>query len=157
MSKTFVAVLVLSAMALALIGCGGSDEGAATEPAATTSPAAESPAEEEAPSGQWTTVATLSSTDPTDDIGALVSEQFTTSDEIRLVLDMPEGGDIDGVVGAVIPADEDVSIESVAQGEAVTLPASVPEQVISGLDGAYVFVVTVPTTKAWSVEIQTRP
>lgn len=150
MRRTFVG-LFAAALAVALIGCGSADDGTATQSPAATTPAAESPAAE-----TWTTVTTLSSTDPTNDMGLLVSEEFTASGDVQLVLDMPEGEETDGVIAAFLPADEPITVEAGAQAESVALPVGLPPQVVSGLDGSYVLLVTPSTTKAWSVEIQTK-
>lgn len=152
MRGTFVG-LAVAILALVVIGCGSSGEGSATQSPTVASPATESPT-----TATWTTLTTLRSTDPTNDMGLLVSEEFTVSGDVQLVLDMPEGKETDGVIAAVFPADEPITVEASAKAPSVALPVGVPTQVISGLDGTYVVLLTLGTTKgAWSVEIQTRP
>lgn len=147
-------VLALGAMlSLALVGCGGSD-GAAEESPASTTPAAESPAAE-SPAGEWTTIATLTSDDPTNDLGLHVSEEFTVTGEAQLVLDMPDGGDMDGVIAALMVAGEPFTAEAGAQAPSATLAGALPSQVLSDLDGSYVLLVTPTSDKAWTVEVQT--
>jgi len=162
MSRMSIGVVALAISALALFGCGGADEGTATEsPGGGTpsagSPAAESPVAEATTSGAWTTLTTLSSTDPVNETGLLVSEEFTAAGEVRVVLDMPGGEELSGVVGTLIPAGAEVTVDAASEGEPVTVAAAAPKQVISGLDGAYVLVVSVSTGDAWSVDIQTKP
>lgn len=90
-----------------------------------------------------------------------MSDPFTAAGEAQLVLDMPDGGELDGVIVGIIPADKATSLsallEAVQEGIVVTLPATLPTRAISGLDGTYVLVNSVPQTVAWSVELQTRP
>jgi hypothetical protein len=152
---TVVAVLIL-----ALAGCGGSDDGSAAESPAAATPAAASPAAEspaaESPAAGWTTVATLTSTDATNDMGLHVSEEFTVSGDAQLVLDMPHGGDMDGVIAALLEAGEPITAEAGAAAPSATLAGAFPEQVVSGLDGSYVLLVTPTSGKAWSVEVQTQ-
>lgn len=73
---------------------------------------------------------------------------------------MPDAGQLDGVIVAIIPADKatDASalMGAIQDGEVVTLPAAVPTQEVSGLDGTYVLVNSIPTSAAWSLELQTR-
>ena len=155
MRRMFVWLALAAILALALVGCGGSDGGAAEESPAATTPAAESsPAEE--PAAEWTTVATLSSTDPTNDMDLHVSEEFTVSGDAQLVLDMPDGGDTDGVIAAIQKAGEPITVEAGAEAESAALAGAMPTQVVSGLDGSYVLLVTPASTKAWSVEVQTQ-
>jgi len=160
MSRKSIVVVALVVLASALAGCGGSDEGAAAAetsaaPAAPVSPA-ESPTVEDAGAGAWTTLTTLTSTDPANAIGVLVSEEFTVSGEVRVVLETSGGDDMDGVVGLIMPASAEVTVDAAAEGEPVTLAAAAPKQVVSGLDGACVLVVSVSTGTDWSVAIQTR-
>lgn len=154
-----VAVLVAAALVAVLAGCGDSGGGTAAESSATpaTTPAAESPAAESPTSDEWTTAVTIRSSDPLNDMGLLVSDEFTVTGEARFVLDMPDGGDTDGVIAALFPADQEITVAAAAEAETVTLPAAFPEQVVEGLDGTYVVLMTVPTTKDWSLEVQTRP
>ncbi len=162
MRRTFVVVLGVAALAVALLGCGSSDDGTATEtPAATTpaaeSPAAESPAAESPTADGWTTVTTLRSDDPTNEIGALVSEAFTVTGEVRLVLDMPDGEDAEGLIAAILPAGEEITVDLVRESESVPVAVVLPDPTVDGLDGSYVVLATPSTDKAWSLEIQTKP
>jgi hypothetical protein len=161
MRRLLIGSVVAAVIALTLIGCGGSDEGAATQSPAATTPAAESPAAEspaaESPAAAWTTVATLRSTDPTDDMGLHVSEEFAVSGDVQLVLDMPEGDEMEGVIAAFLPAGEPITVEAGANAESAALAVGLPTQVVGGLDGSYVLLVTASTDKAWSVEVQTQP
>lgn len=159
-----VAVLAAVALIAALAGCGDSGGGAATEPSVTPdttpaveSPAAESPAAESPASGEWVTVTTLRSDDPTTDIGFLLSEEFTVTGDVRLVLDVPEGEDTDGLIAAILPAGEEITVELAQESESRPLAVIVPEATVEGLDGSYVVLATPSTDKAWSLEIQTRP
>jgi hypothetical protein len=154
--RRMYAVLALVAMlSLALVGCGGSDGGAAEESPAATTPAAESPAAE-SPAGEWTTISTLTSDDPTNDMGLHVGEEFTVTGDAQLVLDMPDGGDMDGVIAALMVAGEPFTAEAGAQAPSATLAGALPSQVLSGLDGSYVLLVTPTSDKAWTVEVQTQ-
>jgi len=156
MRRMLFGSVVVAVIALTLIGCGGSDEGGATQSPAATTPAAESPAAE-SPAATWTTVATLRSTDPANDMGLHVSEEFAVSGDAQLVLDMPEGEEVEGVIAAFLPAGEPITVEAGANAESAALAVGLPTQVVSGLDGSYVLLVTPSTTKAWSVEVQTQP
>jgi hypothetical protein len=154
LSIVVVALVVLASSVLA--ACGSSDEGAATEtPVATVAPA-ESAAAEAAPAGTWTTLTTLTSTDPANEIGVLVSGEFTASGDVRVVLDVAGGDELSGVVGTIIPAGAEVSVDAATEGESVTVAAAAPKQVIRGLDGTYVLVVSVSTGEQWSLAIQTK-
>lgn len=148
-----VAVVVGASL---LAGCGGSDEGAATENPAATAAATGSPVAEDAPTGTWTTVTTLKATDPANAIGILVSEEFAVRGDVRVVLKASDGGEADGVVGTIMPASAEITVDAAAEGEPVTVAKAAPKQVIAGLDGTYVFVVSVSTGTAWTVDIQTR-
>jgi hypothetical protein len=156
MRRFCIVLAAVAIVSLAIIGCGSSDDGAAGEtPAAGTSATT-------APAGDaWTTVATMRSSDPQDMEGILISEPFTATGDVRLVLDMPKGGKVDGVIGVIIPADKSADAQSILgaipDGASVTLIPSSPTKVVSGLDGTYVFVNSVPTAKAWSLDLQTRP
>jgi len=155
MRRAYVGLVLVAILTLALVGCGGSDGGTADEsPAATTPPAESSPSE--SPESEWTTVASLSSTDPTNDMDLHVSEEFTVSGDVQLVLDMPDAGDTDGVIAAFLPAGEPITVEAGAKAESASLVGALPAQVVSGLDGDYVLLVTPSTTKAWTVEVQTQ-
>lgn len=155
MRRTYVWLAVVVVLTVALAGCGGSDGGAAAESPAASTTAAESPAAE-SPSGEWTTVATLTSTDATDDKGLHVSEEFTVSGDAQLVLDMPDGGDMDGVIAALLKAGEPITAEAGAAAPSATLAGAIPTEVLSDLDGSYVLLVTPTSDKAWSVEVQTQ-
>jgi hypothetical protein len=167
MRRTFVVVLGVAALAVALLGCGSSDDGAATETPAATTPAAESPAAESPAAASpaaassaadgWTTVTTLRSDDPTNEIGALVSEAFTVTGEVRLVLDMPDGEDAEGLIAAILPAGEEITVDLVRESESVPVAVVLPDPTVDGLDGSYVVLATPSTDKAWSLEIQTKP
>ncbi len=150
-------LVALAISALALFGCGGADEGSATEPPAGGAPVAESPAAEATSSGAWTTLTTLRSTDPANETGLLVSEEFTAAGDVRIVLDTSGAGELAGVVGTLLPADAAVTVDAASEGEPVTVAAGAPKQVIAGLDGTYVLVVSVSAGDAWSVAIQTKP
>ena len=93
--------------------------------------------------------------------GILVSQPFTASGEVQVVLDMPDAGDIDGVIVAFVEADKltDVTalLDAVQDAVVVVVPAAAPVQTAPGLDGTYVLVNSVPTSTAWSLEVQTRP
>jgi hypothetical protein len=155
MRRTYAVLALVAMLSLALMGCGGSDGGGAEELPAATTPAAESPAAEDA-AGEWTTVATLTSDDPTDDMGLHVSEEFTVSGDAQLVLDMPDGGDADGVIAALMVAGEPITPEAGAQAPSAVLAGARPSEVLSGLDGSYVLLVTPTSDKAWTVEVQTQ-
>lgn len=145
----FVSLLVV-VMALVAAGCGGSDE-----PAAEETPAAE-PATE-APAGDtWTTVTTLRSTDPPNNIDLLVSEPFEASGDVQLVLDMPGAGGMDGVISVIIPEADTVELDAVTDGEAVILSGAQKSEIVSGFDGSYMLVVAVPGEKQWAIEVQTQ-
>ncbi len=170
-------LIALTIVTLTTVGCGGSgEEITATTVSPETSTTQVAPAEtsttqaavktsttQAAADDEWVTVATLSSTDaPWQDMeGLLMSDPFTAAGEAQLVLDMPDGGELDGVIVGIIPADKATSLsallEAVQEGIVVTLPATLPTRAISGLDGTYVLVNSVPQTVAWSVELQTRP
>ena len=150
MRRTYVVLTLVVILALALVGCGGSDGDSAAESPAATTPAAESS------STEWTTVTTLTSTDPTNDMDLHVSEEFTVSGDVQLVLDMPDGGDVDGVIAAFLPAGEPITVEAGAKAESAALAGALPTQIVTGLDGDYVLLVTPSTDKAWSVEVQTQ-
>jgi hypothetical protein len=168
---------------LTIVGCASSDDGVAEEtPAAETSAtqtsATQAPATQtsvtqapatqtsvtQAPTGdEWTTIVTLRSTDsPWQGMdGILISEPFTVTGEAQVVLNMPDAGELDGVIVAIIPADKatDVTalIAAIQEGVVLTLIAAAPTKAVSGLDGTYVLVNSVPESKAWSLELQTRP
>ncbi len=162
MRRTFVGLLGVVILAAALLGCGSPDDGTATESPAATTPTAEAsatetPAAESPAADGWTTATTLRSDDPTNEIGALVSQEFTVTGEARLVLDVPGGEDTDGLLASVLPAGEEITIDLIRESESTPLAVVLPEKTITGLDGSYVVMVTPTTDKAWSLEIQTRP
>jgi ABC-type glycerol-3-phosphate transport system substrate-binding protein len=150
MRRLFFVSLLVVVMALVAAGCGGSDE-----PAAEETPAAE-PATE-APAGDtWTTVTTLRSTDPPNDMGILVSEPFEASGDVQLVLDMPGAGGMDGVISVIIPEAGTVELDAVTAAESIILSGAQESQIVSGFDGAYTLVVAVPAEKEWAIEVQTQ-
>ena len=138
---------------LMLVGCPGAADRRGTEDSETAS------IQENADEG-WTTVATLRSNDPTfqelDNI--LVSEAFTATGDVRIVMQMPEAGRVDGVVGVIMAADKATDVRTLLQGiregVAVTVIGAAPQQVVSDLDGSYVFVNAVPAPREWSLEVQ---
>jgi hypothetical protein len=109
----------------------------------------------------WTKATTLSSSDAPGASGVPTSQPFTTSNRVQLVLDVPSGGALDGVVGSIVPADQaaDTSslLKALKDAESVVLSKAKSTLVVSGLNGSYVLVLTPPATKEWSVEIQTAP
>ena len=110
----------------------------------------------------WTTVATLRSSDPPfqnlDNI--LVSDPFTVTGDVRVVMQMPDAGRVDGVVGVIMPADKAIDgqtlLRGAREGVAVTIIGAAPLQLVSDLDGTYVFVNAVPAPRAWSLEVQVK-
>ena len=154
MRRTCVWLALVAMLALVLVGCGGSDDGAAEEPSAATTPA-ESPAAE-SPAGEWTTIATFSSTDPKNELDLHISDPFAVSGDVQFVLDMPGGGNTDGVIASLLPANEPITYETAKEAESATLGAAFPPQVVSGLDGDYVLYVLPIGDKAWTVEVQTQ-
>jgi hypothetical protein len=184
MYRFWVGVATVAIIILTIVGCGGTDGGVAGDTSASETSTSQAPATEtsatqtsatetpttatsttQAPTGDdWTTIATLRSTDsPWNGIeGILMTEPFTATGEVQLVLDMPEAGDLDGLIVAIIPADKATDdptelIAAIQDGVVVTLPAASPTKVVSGLDGTYVLVNAVPEPKAWTLELQTRP
>ena len=133
---------------LMVAGCGGTGESADS-------------GESAAAGDTWTNATTLSSSDAPGASGVPTSQSFTTSGRVRLVLDVPGGGALDGVVGSIVPADQagDTSslLKALKNADSVTLSVAKNEVVVTGLDGAYVLVLTPPAVKEWSVEIQTAP
>lgn len=112
---------------------------------------------------EWRTVVTLNSDDPfwggTDNI--LMSAPFTASGEVRLVLDMPDAGRLDGVVGMLVPVESATDLRTLhraaREGDAVLLSALSPSVVVPDVEGDRVFVNTVPAARPWTLEIQIRP
>lgn len=144
MSRLFIGFSA-AITALVLVGCPASDDRGG--PAATDEQ-------------QWTTVTTLRSTDPTfqDLDNMLVSDPFTTTGDVRLVMNMPDAGRVDGIVGVIMAADKATDLrtllQGVREGVGVTIIGAAPQQVISGLDGTYVFMNSIPANREWSLEIQ---
>ena len=138
------------------------DEAPAATTESTQPPSGPTPAGD-AGQADWQTVATLRSTDPDwqglKDI--LVSEPFTVSGDAQLVLDMPEAGELDGVICAVIPADKATDpltlVDAMWEGMVFTLVPIASIQEAAGLDGTYVLVSSVSGEVPWTVELQTRP
>jgi len=160
MCKGWTVLVLIAVVALTAAGCGGSEEPVEAEtpaesPAATTSAPA-------SPAGEtWTTVTTLKSSDPQELEGLLISEPFAVNGTVRLELDMPDGGELDGVIAAIIPAaeaeDPGAILGALSDAPSVTLIPSAPSTDVPDLEGTYVLVNSVQTTeKAWSVEIKTQ-
>ena len=139
-----LAVLVV----LTVVGCGGSGDSGGSGGSGGSG-------------DTWTKATTLSSSDAPGASGVPTSESFTTSNRVQLVLDVPNGGALDGVVGSIVPADQaaDTSslVKALKDAESVVLSTAKNTLVVSGLNGSYVLVLTPPATKEWSVEIQTAP
>ncbi len=168
MRRVWISLVALTIVTMTMVGCGGSDDGipdatTSSESSTTQASPTETPTTQAPAGDDWTTVATLRSTDaPWQDMeGILVSDPFTAAGEAQLVLDMPDAGELDGVIVAIIPADKATDpialMDAIQEGVVVTLPGVMPTQSVSGLDGTYVLVNSVPEPKAWSVELQTRP
>jgi hypothetical protein len=185
----FCVVLAIAAiMVFMMVGCGGSQggagEGTSAAVASTTSPSSpttaasttqatvtthaasttEPPSTTQAASDDgWKTVVTLRSSDaPWQGMnGILLSEPFDATGDIRVVLDMPDGGEADGVIIAIVSADKATDVTAllgaIGDGVVLTVLASAPTKVTSGLSGTYVVVNSVPTAKPWSLEVQVRP
>ena len=181
MRRFCIILTALVMITLTMAGCGGSDDGvthdtAAPETAITQAAAADTTttllpdttnSTAQPPVGnEWTTVARLRSTDsPWQGMeGILMSEPFTVSGETRLVLDMPDAGESDGVIVAILPDDmvpEDAFglLDVIDAAVFVTVPAMMPTREVSGLDGTYVLINTTninPASGAWSLELQAR-
>ena len=104
--------------------------------------------------GSWQTITSLSASDPQTDAG-LISEPFTSAGKLKLVLDMPQGDTLDGVLGTIIPASAAGDPSSaILDGETVSLNKTLNTQEVSGLSGSYVLVVPMAGLKAWTIEIQ---
>ena len=133
MHRFWISLVVMMIVVLPIAGCGGSDDGeakdavaleASTTQAPTTEisvvqdpatgisttlvPASTTSTSQAPPADDWTTIAMLQSTDsPWQGMeGILLSEPFTVSGKAQLVLDMPDAGQLDGVIVAIIPADK---------------------------------------------------
>lgn len=136
---------------------------AATE-SAPVAPAESSQAPEDA---SWTTVATLSSSQPSMKgyEGILVSDPFLASGEAQLVLDMPDADGLAGVGAVVMPAewatDPSTILDKLLDERTinVTLVAGSPPEQLGNLDGTYVIIVvqsSVIGDGEWTVQLQTR-
>ncbi len=177
MRRFCIGLAVIVIVGLAMVGCGSPDPGTTEKPAAAETSTTQAPTTEtsttEAPGTEtsttapaadtWTTVATLRSDgQPWNDMpGILISEPFTVAGEVQVVLDMPDAGSTDGVIAVIVPADKATDVTALlgAIGDApsVALLGMASTQVVSGLDGTYVLVNSVPTEKGWSLEVQTKP
>ena len=60
------------------------------------------------------------------------------------------------MIGVFIPAADEVDVQAAMDGVSFMVLAVKPTTVVSGLDGSLVGVVSVPTEKAWTMEIQTQ-
>lgn len=166
MHRFLIGLATATVLVLGTTGCGGGGESVATEtaPGAEASPAAPAETPQAPDEGQWQTVGTLSSSDPSMEgyEGLLVSQPFDVSGEAQVVLDMPDAGAVDGVNLAIIRADkasDPMTILGALRDEDtrhVILLASMGSEQVSGLDGTYVLINSTPVTLAWSVELQTR-
>lgn len=113
--------------------------------------------------GAWTAAASLRSTDdPWQGLeNILVSGPFDGGGEVRIALDMPDAGPVDGVIVMIVPADRATDgsslLGALRDGVTVILMGSVPHQEVAGLSGECVVVQSVPTAKPWSLQVQTRP
>lgn len=108
----------------------------------------------------WKTVATLRSSDtPFQELdNILISDPFTANGDVRIVMEMPEAGRVDGVVAMLLPAEKatDLStiLRAIPEGVSVTVIGAAPQQVVSGLQGTYVLINTVPAPREWTLEVQ---
>jgi len=132
------------------------DTTAAAQPPATSASADQGTGED----GWKTVVALKSDAAPWQDLpGLLVSDPFTVKGEARLVLDMPDAGELDGVLLAIIPADRLTDLititEAISDGIAITLIPAYPVKEVDDLDGTYVLLNSVPAEIPWTVELQT--
>lgn len=152
MSRFFVG-FITGAGILLLVGCPSPDNHGGPETPGLA-------ASQETADQTWKTVATLRSSDPPfqemDNI--LVSDPFTVSGDVRVVMEMPEAGRVDGVVAMLLPADKatDVStmLKAIPAGVPVTIIGAAPIQVVPDLEGTYVLVNAVPAPREWTLEIQ---
>jgi len=147
----FLSLIAIASLPV-LCGCSAPVEGQPGQDAATP----------KSDSGEWVTVASLRSDSPPfqDMEGILVSEPFSAKGELRLVLEMPDPGRTDGLLGLIIPAEKATDaraiLAAVSDGISVIILGAAPEQIVADLDGTYVFVNSVPASKAWSLEIQAK-
>lgn len=168
-TRSSLAVGLASVLAVfALAGCGGAaPPGDATvAPSTPAAASTESPEAAAAPeqerTGDWQTVVTLRSSDPTEYENLHISEPFTVDGDVRLVLDMPDGKGFDGVIVAIVDADKTDPLELlkvIGESKTVTLVAeskSLQTEEVSGLKGSFRLINSVPTEKAWAVEVQTK-
>jgi len=85
---------------------------------------------------------------------------FDAGSEVHIVLDLPKGGDLDGILGVILPADKAIArsavLDATPDGASVIRIPSAPTRVASGLDGTALLVDPMPTKKAWASELQTR-
>ncbi len=171
-----VDLVAVGMVILTIAGCGSSEDQPAERDGAAEPVVVETIAEqgtepvvvetiaEQAPDhAPWATAVTLASNDPPwqDMDGILVSKPFTATGEVRIVLNMSDAAATDGVIGVIIPADKANNVQellsALRDGVTVVMIGAAPEQVISNLDGTYVFVNSVPVPKPWSLDLQTRP
>ncbi len=167
-TMTGIGLTLAVLLTLPLAGCGGGQsatpETAETPAAGSTAqtPADAEPESTQAKTGEWTTVVTLKSTDPSEVEGLLLSEPFTANGAVRLVLDMPDGGSVDGVILAIVDADKTDPFEIlkvIGDSKSVTLlaqPESLSSEEVSGLEGSFRVLNSVPAEKPWSVEVQVK-
>ena len=82
--------------------------------------------------------------------------------DVRLVLDKPDGKCFDGVIVANVEADNTDPLELhkvIGDSKTVTLvdeSKSLQTEEVSGLKGSFRLINSVPTEKAWAVEVQTK-
>lgn len=189
MRKRYLIVIlsIFLLAALVLAGCSGSDGAEETVPATDTTAApatassdttaAPAPVSTDTTAGGlttttapattadgWLTIAKLKSdAAPWQGLeGLLVSESFTVKGDVRVVLDMPGGSELDGVIVAILPEEQATDpmamLEAIDDAVVTTLIPAAPTKTVSGLDGTYVLVNSVGiTTTAWTVEVQVRP
>lgn len=137
-----------------------------TEAPVTNTTSAAQPTATSASAGQptgddgWKTVGTLKSdAAPWQDMpGVLVSDPFTVKGKARVVLDMPDTGELDGVILAIIPADQLTGpltiIDAYREGTEFTLIPAYPVKEVDDLDGTYVMLNHIPAESPWTVELQ---
>ena len=148
MTMKDIGIRIVGALIVVMVvaGCGRPED----HPAAETESAA------------WTTVATLTSGDePWQDIaGILVSKPFEATGEVQVVMEVPDGGQLEGVIAVIVPAeqmaDHRTLMTGIRQGESVMLVGAQPTQVVTGLEGSFVLVNAVPSAHDWTLTVQTR-